>query len=74
MTDQKAKVPARRTVRAPAATETAVPEGELDLGKEHGHAAKPILLHPLDFATAMKGLLAVPWPQKKKGKKRRRSS
>ena len=70
VTHPKAKVSARRTVRAPDATATAVPEGELDLEKEHGHRAKPISLHPLGFQTALKGLLAVPWPTKKKRKRR----
>ena len=72
MTHAKAKVSARRTVRAPAAAET-VPKGGLDLEKEHGHRAKPISLHPLDFGTAIKGLLAVPWPVKKKRRQRKDS-
>ncbi len=72
MTQRKAKGSTRRTVRAPAATASAVPEdrGELDLEKEHGHRAKPISLHPLDFRTAIKGLLAVKWPPKKKERKK----
>jgi hypothetical protein len=74
MTHAKAKVSTRRTVRAPAATASAAPEdrGELDLEKEHGHRAKPISLYPLDFATAIKGLLVVPWPRKEKQKKKRK--
>jgi hypothetical protein len=71
MTDSEAKVSTRRTVRAPAATASAVPEGELDLKKEHGHRAKPISLYPLDFRTALRGLLAVKWPPKPKKKKKR---
>jgi hypothetical protein len=73
MTHRKAKVSTRRTVRAPDTAET-VPKGELELEKEHGHRAKPISLHPLDFGTAIKGLLAVPWPPKDKPKKRQRRS
>ena len=69
MTDKKARASTRRTVRAP--TEPAVSERELDLEKTHGHRAKPISLYPLDFQTALKGLLAVKWPPKKKGRKRR---
>ena len=37
-----------------------------DLGLKGEWAAKPISLYPLDFGTAIKGLLAVPWPAKKK--------
>ena len=72
MSRRKAKVSTRRTVRAPAATEAPVSKGELELEKEHGHRAKPISLHPLDFQTAMKGLLAVKWPLQTKGRKHRR--
>ncbi len=65
MTQPKAKSSRRRTVRAPDTTGPPVPRGEVDLEK-HGHRAKPISLYPLDFETAIKGLLAVPWPPKKK--------
>jgi hypothetical protein len=71
MTHPKAKVSTRRAVCAPDATDPPVSRGELDLEKEHGHRAKPISLYPLDFATALKGLLAVKWPPKPKKKKRR---
>ncbi len=61
-------------MRAPDATDPPVPERKLDLEKEHGHRAKPISLYPLDFATAIKGLLAVLWPPKQKRKKKRRKN
>ncbi len=37
----------------------------------HGHRAKPISFWPLDFETALEGLLAVKWPLKRKKKKKR---
>lgn len=68
----------RKAARAPATKAGAarVPVLEIDEEHEHGARAKPISLHPLDFATAMKGLLAVKWPAEKdrKPRKGRRAS
>lgn len=62
-----------KAARAPAAKAGAarVPILEVDEEHEHGARAQPISLYPLDFATAVKGLLAVKWPVKHKKKKRR---
>lgn len=68
MTHAKKK-PQRRTVRAPAAIEAVLRDEH-----EHGHQAKPISFHPLDFETALEGLLAVRWPPKRKEPKKRRGS
>lgn len=48
------------------------PEPE-EIEHKHGHRAKPISFWPLDFETALEGLLAVKWPMKAKKKKGRTS-
>ena len=69
---RKARNTASRTVRAGHTTGVPLRE-ELERAEahEHGHQAKPISLYPLDFETAIRGLLAVPWPPKMKKKKQR---
>ena len=66
---RQARDSTKRTVRAPTTVDPAVLDEH-----EHGHRAKPISLYPLDFETAIKGLLAVKWPPTKKRKKKRASS
>jgi len=67
---RKARRSTRRAVRAARATDVPV-RPEWPPEEEHGGAAKPISLYPLDFPTAIRGLLAVKWPLKKKRSKRR---
>jgi hypothetical protein len=71
MSHKKAKVSTKRTVRAPKTTRPSVQE---ELERKHGHRAKPISLYPLDFETALEGLLAVKWPPAPKQRKKRRKS
>jgi len=73
MKDTKAKAAAKRSPTARNATGAAACD-DLECFDEthtHGHRAKPVSLHPHDFRTALKGLLAVPWPQRDKHHKKR---
>jgi hypothetical protein len=68
---RKADHTAPGTVRAGHTIEAALQDAEQHV---HGHRARPVSLYPLDFATALDALLAVPWPptakrKKKKGRK-----
>ena len=68
MKNKKAKRSTRRTVRAPHdPTGPPISEAtEKAEEHEHGHRAKPVSIWPLDFETAMRGLVAVKWPTKRK--------
>ncbi len=63
MKGQKAKSATGRQSRAPDAADAA--DKQIDLEKTHGNRAKPISLHPLDFQTAIRGLLRKKWPPEK---------
>jgi len=69
MKDKKTNTAVRRVVRPPEAIDAALRDEHT-----HGHQAKPISFWPLDFETALEGLLAVPWPPEAKNKKKRRGT